>query len=142
MLVDHAPMVVAALDPLDQRAVVVEVAGAAALLVAKAHKIHDRIAAGRAHRLDDKDAADVYRLMQSTSPVVIGERLAALRRDPIAGTVVAAAVDQLGTLFGRRAGLGITMTSRALRGVIPEAQIETLATGYATRMLDAFDASR
>jgi hypothetical protein len=55
-LVDHSLMRVAALDPADTRPVSVEVAGSAALLVAKAHKLHDRIASGKAERIDDKDA--------------------------------------------------------------------------------------
>lgn len=42
-LVDHGSMTISALDPTDQRRVTVEVAGVAALMVAKAHKIHDRL---------------------------------------------------------------------------------------------------
>ncbi len=56
VLVDHSPMVVTSLDPADRRSIEVEVAGVAALLVAKAHKLHDRLDQGKAHRLDDKDA--------------------------------------------------------------------------------------
>jgi hypothetical protein len=54
-LVDKSQMPVAALDAADERSVVVDVAGVAALLVAKAHKIHDRLASTRSDRLDDKD---------------------------------------------------------------------------------------
>lgn len=71
-LVDHASTTIAALDPADTRSISAEVAGPAALLIAKAHKIHDRLASSRPHRADDKDAADVYRLMQSTSPADVG----------------------------------------------------------------------
>lgn len=67
-LVDHGPMTVTALDPRDDRSMVVEVAGVPALFVAKAHKLQDRVESNRADRLDDKDAADVIRLMQTSAP--------------------------------------------------------------------------
>lgn len=60
----------------------VEVAGVAALIVAKAHKIHERLATGRVDRLSDKDAADVVRIMQTASASEVGATLAGLRQDP------------------------------------------------------------
>ena len=57
-LVDHDTMRIGSLDLDDQREISVEVAGVAALLVAKAHKIHDRVNASRMDRLIDKDAAE------------------------------------------------------------------------------------
>ncbi len=74
-LVDHSPMTVVALDPADERHVTVEVAGVAALLVAKAHKIRDRLDTGRTDRPSDKDAADVYRIMQTTRPAAVAETM-------------------------------------------------------------------
>ena len=56
---------ITALDPTDRRSIEAEVAGPAALFVAKAHKLNDRIASRKTSRIDDKDAADVVRLMQS-----------------------------------------------------------------------------
>jgi hypothetical protein len=41
-IVNHAPMTIAALDPADHRSSAIEVAGPAALLVAKLHKLGDR----------------------------------------------------------------------------------------------------
>jgi hypothetical protein len=84
-LVDHTTMTIAALDPSDTRSFETEVAGAAALLVAKAHNVHDRLGSSRPGRIEDKDAADIYRLMQTTSPIEVGGRLAELRHDPLAG---------------------------------------------------------
>jgi len=66
-LVDHAPMTIVALKPEDGRTLSANVAGPAALLVAKAHKIHDRLQRGRPDRVLDKDAGDVLRLMQTTT---------------------------------------------------------------------------
>jgi hypothetical protein len=53
-LVDNSTMTIAALDPADERSLQARVAGPAALLVAKAHKLHDRVASGCAARLDRK----------------------------------------------------------------------------------------
>lgn len=67
-LIDHSLMEITALDAADTRSITAEVAGPAALLVAKAHKIHDRVEDDRTHRIKDKDASDVVRLMQTTVP--------------------------------------------------------------------------
>lgn len=53
------------------RSMETKVAGGAALLVAKLHKLHDRVVRGREDRLHDKDAADVFRYVGAravTSP--------------------------------------------------------------------------
>ncbi len=56
-------MIIAALDSLDMRSIEVDVAGVAALLIAKAHKIHDRVAVNKINRLNDKDAADTVEVI-------------------------------------------------------------------------------
>jgi len=134
-LVDHDTMTVAALDLSDPRAIDVEVAGVAALLVAKAHKIHDRVVSGRADRLSDKDAADVVRIMQTTSPRAVGATLAELRLHPLAGEPTETALTYMSDLFGRRAGEGVAMAQRALRLAIPEAQVATLSVSFVERLL-------
>jgi hypothetical protein len=136
-LVDHSPIIVGALEPSDTRQFDVEVAGAAAMLVAKAHKIHDRLESNRPGRAEDKDAADVYRLMQTTSPNDIAARLADLRKHEIAGPVTDAAIGYLVELFGRRNDQGVQMAVQALRIAIPEAQVATLATDYISRLTAA-----
>lgn len=136
-LVDHAPMTITALEPSDTREFEVEVAGVAALLVAKAHKIHDRLASNRPGRAEDKDAADVYRLMQTTSPIDVAARLTGLRKHETAGPVTEAAISYLVELFGRRNGEGVRMAIRALQLAIPEEQVVALATGYIGRLAAA-----
>jgi hypothetical protein len=136
-LVDHSPMTVAALETSDTRQFEVEVAGAAALFVAKAHKIHDRLASNRPGRAEDKDAADVYRLMQTTPPTDAAARLATLRQHETAGPVTEAAIGYLSELFGRRNGEGVQMAVRALQLAIPEAQVATLATEFIARLTSA-----
>lgn len=134
-LVDNSPEVIAALDPADGRSYPVEVAGSAALFVAKAHKIHDRLASARARRIEDKDAADVYRLMQTTSPREVGAALIALTRHDVAGPPTEAALQYLRDLYSRRNGDGVEMAVRALRLAIPDPQIRTLCTTYTAQML-------
>lgn len=136
-LVDHNPMTVAALDPADGRAIEVEVAGAAALFVAKAHKIHDRVASNRADRLDDKDAVDVVRLMQTASPSDVGATFVSLCEPPIAGAPSRNALRYMDELFGRRGRPGIAMATRALRVGMPEARIEAICAAYTARLLAA-----
>lgn len=136
-LVDHSPITVGALEPSDTRKFDVEVAGVAAMLVAKAHKIHDRLESNRPGRAEDKDAADVYRLMQTTSPNDVAARLADLRKHEIAGPVTDAAIGYLVELFGRRSGQGVLMAVQALRIAIPEPQVATLATDYTSRLTAA-----
>ncbi|HZT94898.1 MAG TPA: hypothetical protein VE985_10530 [Gaiellaceae bacterium] len=136
-LVDHSPMTVTALEPSDAREFEVEVAGVAALFVAKAHKIHDRLESNRPGRAEDKDAADVYRLMQTTSPNDVAARLGELREHETAGPVTEAAIGYLVELFGRRNGDGVQMAVRALQLAIPEAQVATLATDFINRLTAA-----
>jgi hypothetical protein len=66
-LIDHTPRTLTALDANDQRQVEVNVAGPAALLIAKAIKIQDRLAAatGMSARVKEKDALDILRLLQA-----------------------------------------------------------------------------
>lgn len=136
-LVDHGTMTVSALDPEDPRTIDVEVAGVAALLVAKAHKIHDRVLSERPDRLSDKDAADVYRIMQTASPTATGATLASLSKHPQAGEPTLVALTYLGDLFGRRSGQGVAMAQRALRLAIPDAQVATLCVSFTERLLAA-----
>lgn len=136
-LVDKDPMLITALDVIDTRAITVDVAGVAALLVAKAHKLHDRVERGRSDRLDDKDAADVFRMMQVSSPVTVGATLAELAGHPVAGPATTAAVGYLEELFGRRGRVGTQMASRALQGSIPEERVVAICAAFTAALLDA-----
>lgn len=138
-LVDHDTMAIGALETGDTRLYDVKVAGAAALFVAKAHKIHDRLTSSRPGRANDKDAADVYRLMQATSPTEVAVRLKELRKDAVAGPVTEAGISHLADLFRSRAGDGVLMAIRALQLAVAEAQIVALSTGYMDRLFDTLE---
>jgi hypothetical protein len=141
-LVDRGAMTIAALDLSDTRTLTAEVAGEAALLVAKAFKVDDRVRSGRRDRVDDKDAADVVRLMRTTSPSAVGEKLVDLFEDPLAGPVCAEAVELLGLLFGRAGRPGVQMATRALRLAMPEPDVETLCVAYTRELVRAVGASQ
>ncbi len=75
-IVDFDISKISALDAADGRSIDVKVAGSAALLIAKAHKIGERSAdRNRPHRLKDKDALDVYRLMVTQSAEDVGVKI-------------------------------------------------------------------
>lgn len=133
-LVDNTLTRIEALDPGDKRSSCVRVAGLAALLVAKSHKIKDRLDEGRENRLDNKDAADLFRLMQSSDPEAIAATLGELREDTIAGKATRTAISAFGALFGNRAGEGIAMAARALRTAMPEAQVRAICLAYAENL--------
>jgi len=95
-LVDHDPLTFTGLAVGDERSYRVEVAGAAALFVAKIHKIGDRLDDdARPDRQINKDALDVLRLVRTTPAAVMADRLAALRRDRRCATVVDDALARL-----------------------------------------------
>jgi len=133
-LVDHSPMLITALDPTDRRSIEAEVAGPAALFVAKAHKLNDRIASEKTDRIDDKDAADVVRLMQSVSAAEVRETLKALVGDPVAGQPVRDGIVYLNDLFGRRGRPGIEMAARAMRVAMDSATVEVICTAYMAQL--------
>lgn len=133
-LVDNETRLVEALDPADGRAIEVRVAGQAALLVAKVHKIADRIRSDREDRLDDKDASDILRLMQRFSPEQVGPVLRGLLSDPVAGEPTAKALEAFQDLFGTPRGRGIAMASEALRTAMPAERIRAISIAYATAL--------
>jgi hypothetical protein len=134
-LVDYGELMIAALEPEDGRSITANVAGVAALLVAKLHKLHDRVASGKRERADDKDAADVIRVMQSTSPAEVGATIAYLRQSGSAGPVTIQAVDYLRELFGGRGRTGVQMAASALRLGMPEDAVTTLSVAYTAALL-------
>lgn len=129
-LVDNDVMEVNAIAPDDRRSVRLRVAGVAALLVAKTHKLSDRIEDGSSDRLDDKDAADVVRLMQIGSPAEMASTLERLLDHPDAGASTRFAVERFEDLFGSRAGTGIEMACRSLREAMPEDRVRAICLAY------------
>src|SRR5680860_1410524 len=133
-LIDNEMMSVEALEPDDLRSARLRVAGVAALLVAKTHKIVDRIESGRDDRLGDKDGADVVRLMGASSPAAVASTLEELMDNPPAAAATSTAVERFEELFGRRAGVGIALASRALREAMPEERVRAICLAYTEKL--------
>lgn len=136
VLIDHSPLVVNALDPNDSRFITTEVAGVASLLVAKAHKVQDRLSQGVARRIDDKDAADMIRIMQTTPAQEIGVKFRSFIEDEIAGQPTIDAIQYLQILFGRRNSTGTEMAARALNLAISADTVGVIATNYIAALLE------
>jgi len=129
-IVDYAPMRVVALGPGDLRACVVNVAGPAALLVAKLHKIAER--ADTPDRLIDKDAHDLYRLLVAIATDQIATALWRLQSDPLAREVTRRAIALLDELFATGPeALGSMMAGRAEQGIGDPAVVSAAAAALA-----------
>lgn len=134
ILVDNDMMRIASLDPSDNRSMPARVAGAAAMLVAKTHKIMDRLEKGPARRVNDKDGSDVVRLMQANRPEAVAQTLGRLLEHPEAGQPTAVAIERFLGLFGDRAGPGVELAVRALLRVMPEERVRAICLAYAEEL--------
>jgi hypothetical protein len=111
-LVDHGLMTIRALDPNDGRSIEMKVAGSAALLVAKLHKLGER--RGTPNRLLDKDAHDIYRVLVATDTEQLGATIRELQADKLAGGATTRAIEYLRELFASGPdALGCVMAGRA-----------------------------
>lgn len=135
-VVDHVLVRVGALDDADTRTFDVRVAGVAALMVAKLHKIAER--KGSPDRLQDKDGLDVLRLLRFAETVHLAGTLAKLAEHPIAGDVTRQARAFLQEHFGDRDGIGAQMAVRASVGLEDAAAIAISCEALARRLLDAW----
>ena len=110
-LVDRERAVISSLDAGDPRSREIWIAGPGALVVAKTIKIEERI--GSDHRSQDKDALDLFRLLQSISTSDLARRFEILRADPLSAQVTSRALRILPDLFGSAAHPGVVMARRA-----------------------------
>jgi len=114
-LVDNVPMEIHALDDTDSRAFTIRVAGPASLLVAKSFKIADR--AGEPGRVIDKDALDVFRLLQTQSTDTLAAGMRRLLAHDVSAQTATTGIQYLGELFGTRSAPGCVMATRATAGL-------------------------
>lgn len=111
-LVDNQHQPVAALDEADQRVIEVSVAGPAALLIAKAIKIEERIT--DQSRLSDKDALDALRLLRATETAALASSIAMLRDSDLARDSTLRGIRAIRELFGEAGAPGSRMAARAV----------------------------
>lgn len=92
-LIDNSVHKLFSFEDRDSRTVHVKVAGPAALLVAKVHKIDER--QSQAHRLQPKDGLDIFRLLSSVDTSHVTEVLVDLADEPTCHSVVQSAIRHL-----------------------------------------------
>lgn len=109
-IIDADVMHLSALEPADARAFDVRVAGPAALLVAKVHKIDERQGT---NRQSDKDALDVLRLLRGTETADLAVRYERLLSDPRSADAARTGQAFLEAQFSARTGIGIEMAIRS-----------------------------
>jgi hypothetical protein len=128
-LLDKATKRIGALDPQDNRSFDVAVAGPAALLIAKLHKIVERISEREQRRLDDKDALDILRLLQAIETARLTATLFTLLEADIARDVTREALVALRTHFCDRRSAGSKMAARAAGALMSAEEVtESCAT--------------
>lgn len=106
-LVDNEPHLIAALDPDDSRSNLIKVAGPAALVVAKAHKLGERLASPK--RLVNKDAHDLYRLLRATETEDVVSRYRRLLDEDPSRAASERALAYLQELFAEPSSVGCRM---------------------------------
>jgi hypothetical protein len=137
-LIDNSPMTITALDPRDTRQAQVAVAGPAALLIAKLHKLGERQQT-RA-RLIDKDAHDVYRLLIATDTHELAATVDRLCRDDLAGAASRIALEHLRELFAAGSDApGAQMAGRAEQLVGDPAVVSAATATLAADLLANVD---
>ena len=116
VLVDKSPFRLAALEPGDGRAFEIAVAGPAALLVSKLHKVHERVADdGRGVKA--KDSHDIYRLLLYVEPTVVEAGFALLLATEVSREPAGVALGYLRELFGTGDSPGSRMAAETVVGV-------------------------
>lgn len=115
-IVDSTLEEIRSLEPLDDRAITVRVAGPGALLVAKLHKIGERTERG-GKRLRDKDAHDIYRLLVAVDTADLSNAISRLLQEELSSAVTEKALAYLAELFAEPDSVGSAMAGRAEEGV-------------------------
>ena len=105
-LVMRSTMTIGSLSTGDHRSFDLQVAGPAALLVAKIHKLADRADEQGNPRLNNKDAFDVYRLLVAIQARELAEETAILLEDDLSQEVTEEALAEFAGLFGTASGTG------------------------------------
>jgi hypothetical protein len=134
-LVDQQRRTIKSLADGDARAFEAAVAGPSALLVAKLHKIHERV--DSPGRREDKDALDVLRILRAVPLGTLVEGTGALMDEEISAQVTEEAHSFLRDLFSEPSRVGCQMAARA---AAPLESGDTIAASCAFLTQDLLDA--
>ena len=133
-LVDADVMDIASLDAQDARSFELRVAGPAALLVAKVHKIDERQGTGRQ---SDKDALDVLRLFQGTETDDLATRYGRLLADGRSREAAELGIGLIQAQFANPGGAGVAMAVRSAGVLASEDEITASCEALASDLIAA-----
>ena len=138
-LVSHTPMAVSSLAPDTDRSCILKVAGPAALLVSKVHKIYERVSTARAHRREllHKDAFDIYRLLRAINSGDLAFEFRRLRSHDVSGEVTSEALSMFRRLFGTRSGPGTDLVVEHVLGLEDSEYIAESSVAFSQDLLEA-----
>jgi hypothetical protein len=123
------------------RSFAVAVAGPAALLIAKLHKIAERVSEREQRRLDDKDALNILRLLQATDTNVLAATLAQLLEIDVARDVTREALVVLKDEFTDPRAAGSQMAARAVGTLMSADEITQSCAVLASDLVQAVERS-
>jgi hypothetical protein len=120
-LVDNTTMRIPPLDARDAREFEVRVAGEAALVVAKCHKVGERLDIGRS--VEAKDAFDIFRIVQHASTEGLSRDITLLLQSDVAAEVTARAIEFLGAYFSAEDQQGCRLAQEAVGILDPDGTV-------------------
>ena len=136
-LVSNTLFTIGALAPQDDRAYQIRVAGPASLVVAKVHKIVERIEVRRREDDLDKDAFDIFRLLRAVETAPLAEELAALLANDVSRAVTEEALAHVPRLFATRDGDGTALVVGHTASIEPQETVREAVVALTRDLLDA-----
>ena len=136
-LVSHMPREIVSLAPSSSRSCVMEVAGPAALLVAKVHKISERVDDPARRATVDKDAFDIYRILLAVDTSELAAEVRLLQASAVSSEVTSEAMTKFHELFGTRSGPGTELVVQHVLGLEDPDYIAASSEALSQDLLDA-----
>lgn len=137
-LVDADEMILPSLDKTDARGATLRVAGPAALLVAKVHKISER---SGTRRESAKDALDVLRLLQGTDTEELASRCVRLLEHEFTKEVAQRGLQLFDEQFRARRGHGVQLAIQAVGPLADAVQVAASCEALAADLLQSVSRS-
>jgi hypothetical protein len=132
-LVDNSWMRIDALELTDKRVHQIRVAGPAALLIAKLHKVYERKETPT--RLDNKDAFDIYRLLQTAQTADLATTVRLLNADEFAHDSTVSGMTYLQELFSTENAVGARLAAQAVEGIADPEVVAASSSALANDLL-------
>ena len=138
-LVSHKVRKITSLVPGADRSCLLKVAGPAALLVSKVHKIGERLEDSDVRRQEQlpKDAFDIYRLLRAIDTAELASEFRLLQSDGVSSCVTSVALSTFERLFDSRSGIGTGLLVRSVEALEDSAFIVESSVALSQDLLEA-----